>query len=164
MEGNHTNTRTPPLVFTIPHPPQTTTQGCKNAVQIQKLEALHTRQQAVLRRKTEEAEAARKRLKEVQLMRDTSAQSKEANARAASAGAEVECQPNTSAPLLRDDKARKAWVERELDACCAVWCVGGGEGVFVLYTWCCIHGAVYMVLHSVQTCICAHYMYFYFVV
>lgn len=37
-------------------------QGRKTAAQIQRLEALHAKQQAVLRRKTEEAEAARKRL------------------------------------------------------------------------------------------------------
>lgn len=32
----------------------------------------------------------------------------------------VECQPNTGAPLLRDEKARRDWVERELDICCQV--------------------------------------------
>ncbi len=37
-------------------------QGRKTAAQVQRLEALHAKQQAVLRRKTEEAEAARKRL------------------------------------------------------------------------------------------------------
>ena len=39
-----------------------TVQGRKTAAQVQRLEALHAKQQAVLRRKTEEAEAARKRL------------------------------------------------------------------------------------------------------
>lgn len=39
-----------------------TMQGRKTAAQVQRLEALHAKQQAVLRRKTEEAEAARKRL------------------------------------------------------------------------------------------------------
>lgn len=38
-------------------------QGRANAAQLQKMEAFHQKQQAVLRRKTEEAEAARKRLK-----------------------------------------------------------------------------------------------------
>lgn len=31
----------------------------------------------------------------------------------------VDCQPNQWAPLLRDEKSRRDWVERELDACCA---------------------------------------------
>ena len=38
-------------------------QGMKAAAHVQRLEALQCKQQAVLRRKTEEAEAARKRLK-----------------------------------------------------------------------------------------------------
>lgn len=92
-------------------------QGRRNAVQIQKLELLHSRQQAVLRRKTEEAEAARRRLKEVQLMREGSGVGTRGTQ---GTEGEVECQPNQHAPLLRDEKARKSWVERELDACCAV--------------------------------------------
>ena len=28
---------------------------------------------------------------------------------------QVECQPNNAAPLLRDEKARREWVEHELD-------------------------------------------------
>lgn len=92
-------------------------QGRRNAVQIQKLELLHSRQQAVLRRKTEEAEAARRRLKEVQLMREGSGVGGRGGQ---GAEGEVECQPNPHAPLLRDEKARKTWVELELDACCAV--------------------------------------------
>ena len=32
----------------------------------------------------------------------------------------VECQPSASAPLLRDEKARRDWVERELEFCCQV--------------------------------------------
>ena len=39
---------------------------------------------------------------------------------AAKANSAVECQPNTTAPLLRDEKARRDWVERELDICCQV--------------------------------------------
>ena len=38
-------------------------QGMKAAAHVQRLEALQAKQQAVLRRKTEEAEAARRRLK-----------------------------------------------------------------------------------------------------
>jgi hypothetical protein len=32
----------------------------------------------------------------------------------------VECQPNASAPLLRDEKSRRDWIEHELDMCCQV--------------------------------------------
>ena len=41
-------------------------------------------------------------------------------AAAASKPAGVECQPNAAAPLLRDEKARREWVEHELDMCCQV--------------------------------------------
>ena len=46
---------------------------------------------------------------------------KQAKAQAASrSNSGVECQPNIAAPLLRDEKARREWVERELDICCQV--------------------------------------------
>jgi len=32
----------------------------------------------------------------------------------------VECQPNAAAPLLRDEKSRRDWIEHELDMCCQV--------------------------------------------
>jgi hypothetical protein len=32
----------------------------------------------------------------------------------------VECQPNMSAPLLRDEKSRREWIEHELDMSCQV--------------------------------------------
>ncbi len=32
--------------------------------------------------------------------------------------ANVECQPHPAAPLLRDERGRREWVERELEACC----------------------------------------------
>ena len=32
----------------------------------------------------------------------------------------VEAQPNNTAPLLRDEKARREWVEHELDMSCQV--------------------------------------------
>lgn len=41
-------------------------------------------------------------------------------AAAASKSAGVECQPNAAAPLLRDERARREWVEHELDMCCQV--------------------------------------------
>ena len=49
--------------------------------------------------------------------------SNEKRERAASvskSGNGVECQPNASAPLLRDDKGRRDWIEHELDMCCQV--------------------------------------------
>eukprot|EP00887_Chlorella_sp_A99_P003111 scaffold9.g3111.t1 len=137
-------------------------QGRANA----KMEALHAKQQAVLKRKTQEAEAARRRLKELELRRDRAAAAAAAAATAAASGAalsardhrpptapgsgaaraaagagagadrpsvsapgpvregregrdSVEVQPNPSAPLLRDERARQRWVEQELEACCA---------------------------------------------
>lgn len=32
----------------------------------------------------------------------------------------IEAQPNSMAPLLRDEKARREWIEHELDMCCQV--------------------------------------------
>ena len=32
----------------------------------------------------------------------------------------VEAQPNNTAPLLRDEKARRDWIEHEVDMCCQV--------------------------------------------
>ena len=34
----------------------------------------------------------------------------------------IEVQPNNAAPLLRDEKARREWVEQELDMACQVCC------------------------------------------
>lgn len=42
-------------------------------------------------------------------------------AAAAAAAADGECQPNPMAPLLRDEKGRREWVEGELDAHCATF-------------------------------------------
>ncbi len=39
----------------------------------------------------------------------------------------VDCQPNQMAPLLRDEKSRRDWVERELDACCASYDLQVGD-------------------------------------
>jgi hypothetical protein len=181
-------------------------QGRLNAAQMQKLEALHIKQQAVLRRKTggprccaaslqlrctaavlpcrrdppamlqlplpqhaafmaaEEAEAARRRLKKLEERQKAAASSRPASSAAPpasaadrpftappasgapappsgrpplpggggerpersatsvaalSAAAESECQPNAMAPLLRDEKSRREWVEAELDAHCS---------------------------------------------
>lgn len=54
---------------------------------------------------------------EVHRGREDSKAKAQASAKASSL---VECQPNTGAPLLRDEKARRDWVERELDICCQV--------------------------------------------
>lgn len=35
----------------------------------------------------------------------------------ASSAPKLDCQPNASAPLLRDEKSRKDWIDRELDIC-----------------------------------------------
>lgn len=32
----------------------------------------------------------------------------------------LDLQPNHMAPLLRDEKSRRDWIERELDICCQV--------------------------------------------
>ncbi|KAK9846882.1 hypothetical protein WJX84_000810 [Apatococcus fuscideae] len=95
-------------------------QGRQSQVQMAKLEALHGKQQAVLRRKTQEADAARKRLQE---MIEVHKQTAEARGRGmsglppASTAPKLDCQPNASAPLLRDEKSRKDWIDRELDIC-----------------------------------------------
>ncbi|GMH44881.1 hypothetical protein BSKO_12838 [Bryopsis sp. KO-2023] len=91
-------------------------QGRVNAAKLQRIEALHNKQQAVLKRKTEEAEAARKRLKEMVSV----AQRNQMEARRKT-GNTVECQPNQGAPLLRDEKSRREWLERELDVCNQSW-------------------------------------------
>lgn len=41
---------------------------------------------------------------------------------AAAGGGEEECQPCAAAPLLRDEAARRTWVDAELAACCTVGC------------------------------------------
>ena len=35
----------------------------------------------------------------------------------------LDCQPNATAPLLRDEKSRKEWIDRELDSCTQVGCI-----------------------------------------
>ena len=51
----------------------------------------------------------------------------------------VECQPSASAPLLRDEKARRDWVERELEFCCQVWPLSCRE-----LQLCCLERAVFV--------------------
>jgi hypothetical protein len=55
--------------------------------------------------------------------RDRVAASRPASASAAAAApaarpAGVECQPNGTAPLLRDERSRRDWVEHEISVCC----------------------------------------------
>lgn len=85
------------------------------AAKLQKIEALHAKQQNVLKRKTEEADAARKRLKEV-----TSANARNLESRNRRSNT-IELQPNSNAPLLRDDRSRIEWIEQELDLCNQSW-------------------------------------------
>jgi hypothetical protein len=44
---------------------------------------------------------------------------------------EEDCQPCAAAPLLRDEAARRSWVESELAACCVV--SAGRGNAFMLY-------------------------------
>jgi hypothetical protein len=41
--------------------------------------------------------------------------------RAVAAGADLELQPNASAPLLRNSKARREWIEQEMELCSTSW-------------------------------------------
>jgi len=69
----------------------------------------------VLKRKTEEAEAARKRIRELlELQQRNRVQRNESTVN-------VECQPNAGAPLLRSEPARRQWLEQELDLCNTSW-------------------------------------------
>jgi len=94
-------------------------QGRVAAAKYQRLEAMHSKQQAVLKRKTEEADASRKRLKEIVAL--TSKAQKDASKRSGAVGVAVECQPNLHAPLLKDDKGRRDWLEREINICNRSW-------------------------------------------
>jgi len=40
---------------------------------------------------------------------------------AGAGGADVELQPNASAPLLRTSKARREWIEQEMELCSTSW-------------------------------------------
>jgi len=74
--------------------------------------------------------AARRRLKDIEgqragLARKVVASSSAVVVRPAAAhepDGGPECQPNGDAPLLRDEGARRKWVEEELFRCCEVWC------------------------------------------
>ncbi|GBF91684.1 kinesin family member heavy chain [Raphidocelis subcapitata] len=87
---------------------------------LQQHQAMHLKQQAVLKRKTEEAEAAKKRLREL-IEVQARARNQRADAAAARGGGELEMQPNAGAPLLRSERARREWVEQELDLCNTSW-------------------------------------------
>jgi hypothetical protein len=116
-------------------------QGVAKAAQLTRMEALHAKQQEVLRRKTQEAMAARKRLKELEDRRSRPVRLQEAGAEAPAEPAQpreprsklqrervtpppleaehsdVACIPNSTAPMLRDDRSRREWVDSELDSC-----------------------------------------------
>lgn len=82
---------------------------------LQKMEALHAKQQNVLRRKTEEAEVARKRLKELSGNNNNNnrSQSEMKNKRSSS----VDSQASNVSSAAWNDKARLEWLEQELDSC-----------------------------------------------
>ncbi len=44
----------------------------------------------------------------------------------------VECQPNNAAPLLRDEKGRREWIEHELDLSCQVCILWDYDSVLLL--------------------------------
>ena len=78
----------------------------KSAAEVQRLSAMQVKQAAVLKRKTEEAEMARKRLREV------------------GAGAKAtakKLRDTMAATLAKQDSktedARRQWVEKELESC-----------------------------------------------
>eukprot|EP00210_Caulerpa_lentillifera_P007067 g6760.t1 len=85
---------------------------------LQKMEALHTKQQNVLRRKTEEAETARKRLKELTGNNSNNSNSNRSpsemkNKRSSSA----DSQASNISQAGWNDKTRLEWLEQELDSC-----------------------------------------------
>lgn len=97
-------------------------EGQRDRLQVERLKALQDKQQAVLKRKTEEAEAARRRLKEL-MGRQQAAGSRPGTAAAggrpgtAAPSDGLDIQPNQFAPLLRDDRQRRDWIDRELQLC-----------------------------------------------
>ncbi|GLC45179.1 hypothetical protein PLESTB_000427200 [Pleodorina starrii] len=101
-------------------------QSRKDRAQIQHLQAMAAKQSAVLQRKISDATAARKRIKELEeeKRRKTASSSVTSQQQAAAAvaaqqamGGNIEIQPNAQAPLLRTDKDRRDWLQRELDLC-----------------------------------------------
>ncbi|KAG1655297.1 hypothetical protein FOA52_002456 [Chlamydomonas sp. UWO 241] len=109
-------------------------QNRRAVVQIQHLEALQAKQNAVLQRKICDANAARRKLKELQgggnaaagrVARGAAAAASSgaaaaANAAAANAAAaeQESVSPHVAPlPLLRSDRDRREWVEKELDMC-----------------------------------------------
>ncbi|KAG2494778.1 hypothetical protein HYH03_007022 [Edaphochlamys debaryana] len=98
-------------------------QSRKDRATIQHLEAMQAKQNAVLQRKISDANAARKRIKELEEAKSRrAAHSTAAHQAAAAAAAQqpagvVESQPNGQAPPLRTDKDRREWLSRELELC-----------------------------------------------
>ena len=90
----------------------------RQSAALQQHEAMHLKHQAVLKRKTEEAEAAKRRLRELM---EVQAKARAQRADAAAARGEPEMQPNAAAPLLRSERARREWLEQELDLCNTSW-------------------------------------------
>ncbi|EFJ41236.1 Kif4 type kinesin [Volvox carteri f. nagariensis] len=95
-------------------------QSRKDRAQIQHLQAMAAKQSAVLQRKISDATAARKRIKELEEEKRRKASQPQATAAVVTqpaGGGNVEIQPNAQAPLLRTDKERREWLQRELEMC-----------------------------------------------
>eukprot|EP00879_Flechtneria_rotunda_P010714 GHRR01011196.1.p1 GENE.GHRR01011196.1~~GHRR01011196.1.p1 ORF type:complete len:1304 (+),score=608.99 GHRR01011196.1:374-4285(+) len=94
---------------------------------LQQQQAIHVKQQAVLKRKTEEAEAARRKLRDLLELHARTRKEKCKGGPGAgidekgTQAVDLELQPNASAPLLRTEKARRTWVEQELELCSTSW-------------------------------------------
>ncbi|WIA39358.1 hypothetical protein OEZ86_005467 [Tetradesmus obliquus] len=98
----------------------------RQSAALQQHQAMHSKQQAVLKRKTEEAEAARRKLRDLlelqaRVRRDKRPGQGAGTDECGSAPADLELQPNAAAPLLRTEKARREWVEQELELCSTSW-------------------------------------------
>ncbi len=98
-------------------------QNHRNAVHIQHLEALQAKQNAVLQRKISDANAARKKLKDyqsvgaVQGAAGKAVQIASVSSASVTGSVAIEIQPNAQAPILRNERARRDWLEKELDMC-----------------------------------------------
>ncbi|GLI69654.1 hypothetical protein VaNZ11_014325 [Volvox africanus] len=99
-------------------------QSRKDRAQIQHLQAMAAKQTAVLQRKISDATAARKRIKELEEEKRRKAAAAASQQHPTSVlpsqqavGGNIEIQPNGQAPVLRTDKERREWLQKELEMC-----------------------------------------------
>ncbi|GIL89421.1 hypothetical protein Vretifemale_17223 [Volvox reticuliferus] len=99
-------------------------QSRKDRAQIQHLQAMAAKQTAVLQRKISDATAARKRIKELEEEKRRKAAAAASQQHPTSAlpaqqavSGNIEIQPNGQAPVLRTDKERREWLQKELEMC-----------------------------------------------